>query len=254
MLADSPECHACGSRGTFEGWRLGIWEAMRLYYHGFGLNPIGPHRPLADQVFAPMRSPCVRCGGRAVLSRDGGAWSRCPACEGTGGVWNRPFHEVDAAWRRVVAQWPDAGVPWVDLRAPARRSARRRGARNAAQDAISSDGVPRAAGMESSRPSAFYRRRGYSAHGLKFADVQRAFAEAEQLLGTEWRRKGRGHCRRVSLDARYSTHAAKGAERSWAWVSVGGSLSPRRLLPLAIVRQAAKILGVPARVLVAREF
>ena len=60
--------------------------------------------------------------------------------------------------------------------------------------------------------------------------------------------------RRVSLDARYSTHAAKGAERSWAWVSVGGSLSPRRLLPLAIVRQAAKILGVPARVLVAREF
>ncbi len=142
---------------------------------------------------SPRRSPCVRCGGRAVLSRDGGAWSRCPACEGTGGVWNRPFHEVDAAWRRVVAQWPDAGVPWVDLPAPARRSARRRGARNAAQDAISSDGVPRAAGMESSRPSAFYRRRGYSAHGLKFADVQRAFAEAEQLLGTEWRLKGRGH-------------------------------------------------------------
>jgi len=98
VLADSPECHACGSRGTFEGWRLGTWEAMRLYYHVFGLNPIGPHRPLADQVFAPMRDPCIRCGGRAVLSLASGAWSRCPACEGTGGIWNRPFHEVDAAW------------------------------------------------------------------------------------------------------------------------------------------------------------
>ena len=155
---------------------------------------------------------------------------------------------------RVVAQWPEAAVPCVDLRAPSRQRVRSGGARKAAQGAISSDGVPQAARMKSSRPSAPYRRRGYSAHGLKFADVQRAFAEAEQLLGTEWRLKGRGHCRRVSLDARYSAHAAKGAERSWALVSVGGSFSPRRLLPLAIVKRAAKILGVPARVLIGRAF
>src|SRR5439155_5603207 len=54
---------------------------------------------------------------------------------------------------------------------------------------------------KSSRRSTTFRRKGYSSHGLRFADVQRAFAEAEQLLGTEWPLKGRGHCLRVSLDA-----------------------------------------------------
>src|SRR2546425_8513597 len=115
---DSPECHACGSRGTFEGWRLGTWEAMRLYYHVFGVNPIGPHRPLADQVFAPMRDPCIRCGGRAGVRLPSGAWSRCPACEGPGGVGDRPFHEGDAAGGGGGGQGPGAAVPWGDLRAP----------------------------------------------------------------------------------------------------------------------------------------
>ena len=98
------------------------------------------------------------------------------------------------------------------------------------------------------------RRKGYSSHGLSFLDVQRAFAKAERLLGKKWQLKGQGHCRRVSLDARYSRHAAKGAKNSWAWVSMRGSMSPRRTFPLAIVKRAAKILGVPDHLLIGQEF
>jgi hypothetical protein len=104
------------------------------------------------------------------------------------------------------------------------------------------------------RPRTPRPKKGYSAHGLRFADVERAFAEAEELLGREWRLKGRGHCRRVSIDRRYSRHAARGAARSWAWVTPRGTSRARRLLPFAIVEQAAGILGVGAGLLISREF
>ena len=266
VLRTSSECARCRRRGAFVGWRLAWWEALRVYHYVYGLNPIGPHRELADRLFAGMRNPCIRCGGRAVLTLgDGSAWRPCPECEGTGGIWNRPFAEIDAAWRQVVARWPSPVT-----REPAMRANTPTGARSGAVH----DRVPRSeAGSQAinergrearadptvraehtaPRRSAIFRRKGYSRHGLRFVDVQLAFAEAEQLLGTNWQLKGRGHCRRVSLDARYSGHAAKGAARSWAWVSVGGSMSPRRLVPLAIAMRAAKILGVPARLLIARE-
>jgi hypothetical protein len=97
VLLSTPECHTCGAEGVFDGWRLAMWEAMAVYRYVYRLNPMGAHRPLADRLFAGMRDPCVRCGGRAVLTLgDGSAWSTCATCEGTGGVWNRPFEEVDA--------------------------------------------------------------------------------------------------------------------------------------------------------------
>ena len=107
-------------------------------------------------------------------------------------------------------------------------------------------------------PRAPRRRRasgkpGYSAHGLRFADVERAFAEAEQLLGGEWRLKGRGHCRRVTLEARYSIYAAKGATRSWAMVRTEGTMVPRRVFALAIVEKAAEILCISDRLLISKE-
>lgn len=85
-----------------------MWEQAARYSYVYGLNPFGPHRPLADRVLAPMRQPCARCRGRAILTVDEKTWRNCLDCEGTGGVWSRPFEEVDAAWRQVVARWPAA--------------------------------------------------------------------------------------------------------------------------------------------------
>ena len=104
----SPRCATCGAHGAFAGWQLSMWEHAARYSYVYGLNPFGPHRPLADRVLAPMRQRCSRCGGRAIVTLDKETWIDCPACEGTGGVWNRPFEEVDAVWRRVVAEWPAA--------------------------------------------------------------------------------------------------------------------------------------------------
>ena len=269
VLRVSPECRMCGRRGVFDGWRLKWWETLAVYHYVYGLNPMGPHRAIADQLFAGMRDPCVRCGGRAVLTLgDGSAWRACPDCEATGGFWNRPFEEVDAVWRQVVARWPGPATLEPAMPTRPRNDVPTSPVRNGAHGAVSTEAEPRTprepaqgmapqpvvrAGTKSSGRS-IPRRRGYSKHGLRFADVQRAFAEAEQFLGTEWRLKGRGHCRRVSLDARYSGCAAKGAAGSWAWVTPHGTMSPRRLIPLAIVKRAARILGVPARLLISREY
>ncbi len=95
---------------------------------------------------------------------------------------------------------------------------------------------------------------GHSAHGIRLIDVQRAFAEAEKVLGTKWQLKGRGHCRRASLDARYSKYAVSGAKHSWALVRTPKSRWPRRLFALAIVTKAAEILDVPAHLFICREW
>ncbi len=113
VVEGSPRCGRCGAPGVFDGWRLSMWEAARVYHYVYDLNPMGPHRPLADRLFAPMRERCVRCGGRRILTVDEETWRDCPTCEGTGGVWSRPVDEVDAVRRRVVARWPEAALRWV---------------------------------------------------------------------------------------------------------------------------------------------
>jgi len=67
----------------FDGWRLSMWESGSLYHYVYGLNPMGPHRPFADSLFAGMRGRCVRCSGRRMLTLDDETWCECPACEGT---------------------------------------------------------------------------------------------------------------------------------------------------------------------------
>jgi hypothetical protein len=96
--------------------------------------------------------------------------------------------------------------------------------------------------------------RGYSRDGLKFVEVQRAFAEAERLLGAHWKLQGRGHRRRVTLRAVYSCWALNEASHCWERVTPKGSGSRRRLVPWAIVDKAAQIMGVSADVLISREF
>ena len=113
MVEGSPRCVTCGGRGAFDGWHLSMWESATVYHYVYDLNPMGPHRPLADRLFAGMRDRCVRCGGRKILTLDEETWRDCPACEGEGSVWNCAPDEVDAVRRRVVGKWPRAALPWA---------------------------------------------------------------------------------------------------------------------------------------------
>jgi hypothetical protein len=68
------------------------------------------------------------------------------------------------------------------------------------------------------------------------ADVVRAFVQAEQELGSEWKLSGRGYCRRVVLDARYSRVVAP-AIRSWVTHQPARDASRRTVFPLALVER-----------------
>jgi len=245
VLEGARRCSLCGAEGTFDGWRLSLWEAARVYHYVYGLNPFGPHRPHADLVLGSMRETCLRCGGRAVLTVDPETWCDCPRCEGTGGVWNRPFAEVDAVWRDVVARWPGAALPWVDART--RRAA-------PAADEPPPEAQPQAARgtavLPVGAPIAPSRPRGVSPDGIKYDAVRRVFAQAQRTLGTTWRLSGRGHCERVILKAHYSRHARLGAPDSVAYFSPTGTR--RYVFPAALVRRAASILKIDAQVLVSR--
>ena len=234
VVQSTRDCSSCGSIAHFDGWRLSLWEAMAVYRYVFDLNPVGPHRPYSDQVFADMRSACIRCAGRTVLTLGNGtAWSTCPSCEGTGGIWNCAPEAIEAVRRDILARWPGAALATRSTNGPTR--------------VVPSPGR--------SQPRRTRRRsKGCSTHGLRFADVVRAFALAERILGATWQLKGRGHCRRASLNALYSSHALKGAARSWNRVRPHHVLDWKRLMPVAIIEKAAELLGVPAALLMAREY
>ncbi|MBE0591577.1 MAG: tetratricopeptide repeat protein [Gemmatimonadales bacterium] len=95
--------------------------------------------------------------------------------------------------------------------------------------------------------------RGHSAHGLRFADVIAAFRQAERELGANWVLSGRGHCRRVTLDARYS-RVLSPAIRSCAVVSPHSASSSRILFPRALVERAAEILHVDPQLIIGKEY
>ncbi len=93
------------------------------------------------------------------------------------------------------------------------------------------------------------RRRppGTSPDGLRYADVRRAFRKAERRLGRTWKLKGNGHCPRATLNPHYS-RALGPATRCWSTVRFG--ITPVRVFPLAIVLEAARLLGVNPRKLI----
>ena len=111
-LKSEQVCTTCGVLGEFDGWYLSMHGFMARYQYVYGIKPLGPHRKMADPLFGGMRTGCERCSGRGLLNVEGGAsWRGCPVCEGTGGHWNRPLDEVDAALVRVLEEFPDAEAP-----------------------------------------------------------------------------------------------------------------------------------------------
>ena len=228
-----------GHARTFvrKGSVMSMIEPTARYQYIYGLKACGAHRDVARELLGSMRAPCVRCGGRATGHwADGDRWA-CPHCEGTGGVWTRRPEEVEAAYQQVLARYPDAAVTsWSALTfAPAFPELRPRGATNA---------------------HTVTRRKRPIRHGVFVANVPAAFELAEDAMGRnrQWKLKGRGHDRRVTLDHGIARYALRGCVQSWQWVTPKGSGWRRRLWPRPVVEEAAEILGVDPEVLISREF
>ena len=105
-------CPHCGRPGTFDGWRLSLYEALAQYQYAYRVRPTGPHRDLTDRLLTPLRDRCPRCRGRGILTLVGGdAWRGCPECEGTGGSWCAPEEQVQAAYATILEIFPEAAAP-----------------------------------------------------------------------------------------------------------------------------------------------
>ena len=223
-MQGAPQCAVCGDSGVFNGWLPSMSEAMAVYRYVFSLNPIGPHRPFADQLFAGLRSVCMSCMGRTVLTLgDGRAWSTCPVCEGTGGIWICSTELIEVARHMVLTRWPNAALTESAALVESMRRSPPSHVIDVGRRVVLTRGRPREGRNLQVLPepvsrSRRRRQKGYSAHGHRFTDVVHAFALAERILGANWRLKGRGHCRRATLKAPYSNHAVKGAARSWTHV------------------------------------
>lgn len=106
-----PTCPSCGQPGQYDGWHYGMYETMSVYQNMYGLKPIGPHRRLADELFADVSVACLTCAGRGLLDVSGGeAWIQCSDCRGMGFIWKSTSEEVKALRRQVLEDFPDAGV------------------------------------------------------------------------------------------------------------------------------------------------
>jgi hypothetical protein len=228
VRAGTTSCPTCGRPGEFAGWGLTAPEATERYRRAFGFEPVGPHLQLVERDLASLRSPCVWCGGVGLVG-DVYEWRQCPHCEGGGAVWNAPEKRIRASHQCIAQAHPEAvrgSPPYVLI--PDRPHDRARDQRR--------------------RPP-----KGFSIHGLRLADVRAAFVEAERRLGTEWRLKGRGRCRRVTLGPSYA-RAILPVSRSRGLVSTRTTWGSVGMYPLPIVEEAARILGVTPWVLVGKEY
>jgi len=77
---------------------------------------------------------------------------------------------------------------------------------------------------------------------LKMKDVEDAFRQAQDELGTQWQLTGRGYHRRVTLQSHIVRPATAGAGQ--AFTSVCINRNQRCVFPYEIVARAADILGV----------
>ncbi len=102
----------------------GMYVAMARYQALFGLKPIGPHQPLADELLRDTTQTCAACGGTGLAGTHGGVgWWACPECHGLGAVCRLAPEELQARRQRVLNHYPDAAPrdwrPGRSLRLPA---------------------------------------------------------------------------------------------------------------------------------------
>jgi hypothetical protein len=108
---DRDRCGECGEAYVYDGWHLGMHEAMARYQAMYGLKPVGPHRELAHELLGPLSVRCDNCSGDSLITNyDEDTWSLCPRCQGLGFVRIVPPKEIAAARERVLQSFPDAAV------------------------------------------------------------------------------------------------------------------------------------------------
>jgi len=107
----SPNCRDCGQPGQYDGWHLGMHEAMAAYTKRTGMAPIGPHRRLTDELLAGRSVLCRTCDGRGVLNAEGGrTWKDCPDCQGLGCFFRGTMREFLEIRSRILEQFPKAAA------------------------------------------------------------------------------------------------------------------------------------------------
>jgi len=110
----SPVCRSCGQHGEYDGWYYTTHEAMARYQSRYGLKPIGPHRQMADDLFADTTVECEQCQGRGL--RDIGAgetYAVCQRCGGFGRFFSRSREAIHRLRQKVLDAYPDAAADFV---------------------------------------------------------------------------------------------------------------------------------------------
>ena len=86
-----PGCRDCGAQGEYDGWHLDMYERMARYQERHGLNPIGPHRKMADELLGPLTELRGACDGRGLCDvADGWTWEECGRGRGFGSASSGP--------------------------------------------------------------------------------------------------------------------------------------------------------------------
>jgi hypothetical protein len=104
-------CSDCGQRGQYDGWQLGMHEAMLAYQIRTGLRPIGPHRGMADELLDRRWKDCEQCHGRGVNTiNDGASYEICPRCHLAQYLFDGSQEEFEELIKRIVSVFPSAPV------------------------------------------------------------------------------------------------------------------------------------------------
>jgi hypothetical protein len=220
--ATAAACPRCAQPGTVLCAVATPEEEATRFERTYGLKADGPHLAAVEVQLKPLRQPCVRCAGSGFVADLRGARA-CPGCEGDGGIWAAETRKITARHAAIRSRFPDAVLPhsWLTTQPPPRQ-------------------------MSPRRP------KGMSVDGLWYDEVRDAFRRAEETCGRDSRVKGQGHGRRVSLRPQYSRAIAP-ATRKWDWVNVRGSGGRRRMFPLEVVEEAARLIGIPSQVFISSE-
>jgi hypothetical protein len=105
-------CPNCGRPSECVGWEYDRLEAMAVYQKVYGLKPSGPHRSLADRLFAEFTTSCFYCGGSGLLDNPAEeSYVVCPMCTGNGRFLNLDAAAADALRSKVLAEYPNAAAP-----------------------------------------------------------------------------------------------------------------------------------------------
>ena len=115
-------CPRCGHPGVRDGWDSDTLDQQAAYARSHGLQPIGPHRKLADAVFEGAFRECPDCHFRGFLPVDEHHCRPCDRCDTCGSVPSVPPEDLAEMRAKVLAKFPDSGHGPVPVLGPFARN------------------------------------------------------------------------------------------------------------------------------------